>query len=77
MLQLGIVDKEKRCRYAHVAPDGKVLQAAAARETGAKKKGRISLWQRLVDKEKEAEEARVVDAIKILGERGMLNDPLA
>jgi hypothetical protein len=66
----------KRCRYAHVAANGKIVQNAAAREGGGTKKGRISLWQRLVDKEKEEEEARIVDAIKIIGDRGMLNDPM-
>ncbi|CAZ79909.1 unnamed protein product [Tuber melanosporum] len=54
------------CRYRHVPPEGK-------RKKGGERKGAKSLYQRLLDQDREKENEIVVSAVRYLFERGALS----
>ncbi|PWW79226.1 hypothetical protein C7212DRAFT_355294 [Tuber magnatum] len=58
----------KGCWYRHVPPESK-------RKQGKEKKGVKSLYQRLLDQDREKENEIVVSAVRYLFERGVLNVP--
>ncbi|PGH10774.1 hypothetical protein AJ79_05247 [Helicocarpus griseus UAMH5409] len=74
-VKTGQCRRGKKCKYLHEMPDkakAAVKQAAA----GQDKKGRKSLFQALMSREKEEEHRRVMQAISWLGQRGILDEPV-
>ncbi|PGH00393.1 hypothetical protein GX51_05801 [Blastomyces parvus] len=65
-----------KCKFLHEASD-KTKAAARPSAPTQDKKGRKSLFQALVSREKEEEDRRVMQAISWLGQRGVLDEPAA
>ncbi|OAT08252.1 CCCH zinc finger protein [Blastomyces gilchristii SLH14081] len=63
-----------RCKFLHEASD-KTKAAARLSASTQDKKGKKSLFQALVSREKEEEDRRVMQAISWLGQRGVLDEP--
>ncbi|OJD22006.1 hypothetical protein ACJ73_06655 [Blastomyces percursus] len=63
-----------RCKFLHEASD-KTKAGARPSPSVQDKKGRKSLFQTLVSREKEEEDRRVMQAISWLGQRGVLDEP--
>ncbi|EEP76657.1 predicted protein [Uncinocarpus reesii 1704] len=72
-VKTGRCRRGENCRYSHEIPD---KTRRATKDAGSEPK-RPSLFQMLVDQQKEDEARRVMQAIAWLGERGMLDERAA
>ncbi|EXJ78200.1 hypothetical protein A1O3_09361 [Capronia epimyces CBS 606.96] len=89
LIKFGRCKYGSNCRFSHEKTKGSVDTEKTPRSGRAETKGtkkndlsagsgrRKSLWQVLVESQQEEERKRLLEAIIILGEKGMLDDPAA